>query len=57
MHMDRNRARLRIGGWLDEIHMTMQNFIGQRLGSNLNILSLANLRELLLIDIRFDPPD
>ncbi len=55
MHMNWNRARLRIGGRLDKVHMSVQSLIGQRLGSDLNFLSLTNLGQLLLVYIGLDP--
>ena len=55
MHMDWNRASLRICSRLDEVHATVQGSIRQRLGCNLHLLSLTNLRQLFLVDIGLDP--
>ena len=55
MHMDWNRPRLLVGCRFDEVHMTVEGLVGQRLGGYLNFLSLTNPRQLLLIHIGLDP--
>ena len=55
VHMDWNRARLRIGGRLDKVDTAVDGLVGHRLCCDVNFLTLLNLRQLLLIDIGLDP--
>ncbi len=55
MHMHRDSARLRVGSWLDEVHMPVQRAVGQRLAGDRHLLPASDLRQLVLVDISLDP--
>ena len=40
---------------LDEIDMSVQRTVGQRLGGDLDLLAAADLGQLVLVDIGFNP--
>ena len=53
--MHGHSACLRVRRWFNKIHAAVQSAVGQRLGGDVHRLTLANLRQLLLVNISLDP--